>query len=153
MYRYFILSFNTVFISLIHFLFSFSFLCHFCFIYLHLFFFAFFFLCASYESIMCFIRMSLFLIYPYSPLNSPRRTPRPSELSGKKLNFLLPLMLCYSRYLTGQFTLFLSALPTLGAANSHPNLVHSFPFLLVPQGDSGREVALSPARFFRCAYF
>ena len=28
--------------------------------------------------------MSLFLVYPYLPLNSSKRTPRPSELSGKK---------------------------------------------------------------------
>ena len=54
-------------------------------------------LCASDESIMCFICMLLFLtLSPLAFVNPPRRTPRSSELSGK-LKSLLPLLLCYYR--------------------------------------------------------
>ena len=110
----------------------------------------FFFFCTSNEFTVCFICMSLFLVYHYLPLTSRRRSERqdPPYYMGKKLKFLLPLLLCYSRYLTGQFTLFLSSLPSLGPSNPHPNLVHRLPFLLVRQEGSGKEVAFSPARFF-----
>ena len=89
-YYFFVLFFFRLFISLLS-----SFLFHF----LHLFtFFAIFLsLCASNESIKCFICMLLFLILsPLAFVNPPRRTPRSSELSGK-LKSLLPLLLCYYR--------------------------------------------------------
>ena len=63
-------------------------------------------LCASNESIKCFICMLLFLILsPLAFVNPPRRTPRSSELSGK-LKSLLPLLLCYYWSWAGQFTLY-----------------------------------------------
>ena len=63
-------------------------------------------LCASNESIKCFICMLLFLILSsLAFVNPPRRTSRSSELSGK-LKSLLPLFLCYYRSWAGRFSLY-----------------------------------------------
>ena len=89
-YYFSVLFFFRLFISYIEFIFvPFSSFIYFFAIFLSL--------CASNESIKCFICMLLFLILSsLAFVNPPRRTPRSSELSGK-LKFLLPLFLCYYR--------------------------------------------------------
>ena len=89
-YYFSVLFFFRLFISYIEFIFvPFSSFIYFFAIFLSL--------CASNESIKCFICMLLFLILSsLAFVNPPRRTPRSSELSGK-LKSLLPLLSCYYR--------------------------------------------------------
>ena len=86
----------------------------------------------------------------YQPLvNPPRRTSRPSELSGK-FKSLLPLMLCYYRSRPSQFTVFLPTFPSLlfhGPSNPETNHLPRVLSKLISQGDPGNEFAPSLPRF------
>ena len=113
-----------------------------------IFFFAIFFLCASNESFMCFICMLLFLVYPLGQLslNSPKRTTRPFELSGKTqvpFTFAIVLLYVFNRTIYS-----ISLRPPILRAFQPPAQPRSqAPLLLVPREFLAKEDALSPARF------
>ena len=108
--------------------------------YFILFFAIFFFFCASNEFIMCFICMSLFLVYPNQPLKFSEKNAKTLRTIGKKTQvpFVSAVVLLY----VFNWTIYFISLrpPILRAFQPPPQPRSQAPLLLVPKRTLGKRL-------------